>query len=87
MTDALWLPLAIIHTISLAIMAIMLLQFRRIHDKRISLLSTFQEDDHMEANLKRELVQRHILMWIYIVATIVITAISSGLFLIRPEIL
>jgi len=51
------------------------------------MLETFKEDDHMEANLKRELLERTILMWIYVIATMVITAISSGLFLIRPEIL
>jgi hypothetical protein len=79
-------PIIFINGVSLIIMVVMLLQFRRIHHKRISLLSAFQENGEIERKLKKEHMQRRILIFIYILGTIAITAISSALFFYRPDI-
>lgn len=79
-------PIILINGVSLIIMVVMLLQFRRIHHKRISLLSAFQENGVIESKLRKEHMQRRILILIYVLGTIAITTISSALFFYRPDI-
>lgn len=80
-------PIVLIHGISLFIMVIMLLQFWRIHHKRLTLLATFVENGELEERLHSERVQRLVLMLLYAGVTIGITVISSWLFFIRPDFL
>lgn len=80
------LPLLAAHGVSILVMALLIFQFRRIHKKRIELLQTFVEDETMEQNLRKEVLQRRAFTIIYFLATVGITAVSSALYFFRPHI-
>ncbi|PIR51188.1 hypothetical protein COU78_03515 [Candidatus Peregrinibacteria bacterium CG10_big_fil_rev_8_21_14_0_10_49_24] len=68
-------------------MIIMVLQFWRIHHKRLTLLSTFQENGKLERRIQSERLQRLVLIVLYAGMTIGISLVSNWLFFFRPDFL
>ena len=83
--NAFVLPLVIFSSVSLFCMAMLVFQFFRIHNKRIELLKAFDSEGELLSMIKSEKIQSYCVVFLYIVLTIGISAISSYLFFVRPH--
>lgn len=71
-----------IHACSLSFTAVLLLEFRHVHEKRLTILKALGC-----TRLRGELLQRHLLMGAYMLLTTVITIVSFSVFLWQPHLL
>lgn len=71
-----------IHACSLSFTAVLLLEFRHVHEKRLTILKALGC-----TRLRGELLQRRIFMGTYVLLTGIIAILSSSLFLWQPHLL